>query len=914
MRDDQGLLTVTTDRLFGNNEKMILTRPSVVFMIALLLISLASAVYAIPPRHNASAITEGTFNSGNYTFPDSLNITNMLEAASIFYVNPITQRVGIGTEIPVFRLEVYGDINTTGLLMNETSCNNGLITNSEGLLICSPTPFHAEMDYTNIAMTNQTNTFTSGHVIDNTSAITGAYLNISDGDSPKLIVDSAGNVGIGTTNPGAKLDVSGSVILGLNNNNTITFNAKSGNDLDMNSYRIEKMKEGMEVRNAAEFNSVSSMTGGIQEAIDDLPAEGGVVYVPPGTFTLKSWINLKSNMILRGAGAGTVLKVADEISSSLTQDAPIGTTQITVTSASGFEVGMLVLVKDDNYISTGNFKTITDIDGNVITLDSGIYGQNLTVAANATVISSVFPIVYANTQTNVIVENIKIDGNNAQINNYFGQGGSQAGILFSGTKDSFIQNNWIVDSNGDGIGVDFVASGAYVRVINNVIQNATIEGIHLGAIISGVTITGNQVTGSGSDGLYFCTAVQNAIVSNNMFALNNDSGIHIDYDTSGGDRYNTFSGNVIKANGEYGFFSQGGSGPSFDNPAYNTLSNNVIVDNSISSPGTYSGIYLLNSHHFTVTGNVVYDDQSPKTQKYGIEETGTYSDYNMYIGNEISGNLVGSIAKVGLYTVFLSQENLSLYGNVGIGIANPTARLEVVNAATAGDLNALHVIQHGTEAWASDIYTDGQYGLRVLSTINTGTSGLVSFQNSNGTIMRVTNAGNVGIGTTGPTQKLNVEGNANITGDVFLPTQSLASCSGKLITDSIGNITCGVDDSGDTSTNPFQNDSTQITPIDNNHNFSYNSGTFFIDPGSNNVGIGTTNPMAKLYIDNADTASDITGLYVLQRDTEAWAGDFFATGQYGLRVVSGMNTGTSALVSFQNYNGTIMRVFCKSSG
>ncbi|MBS3151499.1 hypothetical protein J4443_03920, partial [Candidatus Woesearchaeota archaeon] len=43
---------------------------------------------------------------------------------------------------------------------------------------------------------------------------------------------------------------------------------------------------------------------------------------------------------------------------------------------------------------------------------------------------------------------------------------------------------------------------------------------------------------------------------------------------------------------------------------------------------------------------------------------------------------------------------------------------------------------------------------------------------------------------------LRVLGNSYLIGDIFLPTNSLSSCSGKLITSADGNITCGVDASG----------------------------------------------------------------------------------------------------------------------
>jgi hypothetical protein len=58
------------------------------------------------------------------------------------------------------------------------------------------------MDYTNVAMTNQSNSFAAGQVIDSTLNVTGGS------GITGLYVDSSGRVGIGTTSPNNKLFVS----------------------------------------------------------------------------------------------------------------------------------------------------------------------------------------------------------------------------------------------------------------------------------------------------------------------------------------------------------------------------------------------------------------------------------------------------------------------------------------------------------------------------------------------------------------------------------------------------------------------------------------------------------------------------------------------------------------------------------
>ena len=98
----------------------------------------------------------GTINSSflntsnDYTF-NSLLIENKTIAVDDAYLNisdGMTSKflvspdgkVGIGTTSPAFKLDVYGLVNATAFLMNDTSCTNGLVTDANGLIYCSPTP------------------------------------------------------------------------------------------------------------------------------------------------------------------------------------------------------------------------------------------------------------------------------------------------------------------------------------------------------------------------------------------------------------------------------------------------------------------------------------------------------------------------------------------------------------------------------------------------------------------------------------------------------------------------------------------------------------------------------------------------------------------------------------------------------
>ncbi|MEM4500404.1 MAG: hypothetical protein QXD62_03610, partial [Candidatus Woesearchaeota archaeon] len=126
--------------------------------ITLFLILLSFPVFSIQQSHPASEIEPGVFGAdlyvGNYTFPDSLSVSRDLS---------VGLRIGVGTSTPREAIEVVGSIGLSG----SNPARIGTI-DSIGLSI----------------------------VTANTS---------------RILISSTGNVGIGTTSPSYRLDVSGTL-------------------------------------------------------------------------------------------------------------------------------------------------------------------------------------------------------------------------------------------------------------------------------------------------------------------------------------------------------------------------------------------------------------------------------------------------------------------------------------------------------------------------------------------------------------------------------------------------------------------------------------------------------------------------------------------------------------------------------
>ena len=159
-------------------------------------------------------------------------------------------------------------------------------------------------------------------------------------------------------------------------------------------------------------------------------------------------------------------------------------------------------------------------------------------------------------------------------------------------------------------------------------------------------------------------------------------------------------------------------------------------------------------------------------------------------------------------------------GNVGIGTTAPTALLDVRGVSGFND----GVYPTDTASlWVGD----NQYGfnsntsaLRLINTINNG--GWFAFRTQTGGTFSdkvvVTNAGNVGIGTTSPVSLLEMKGGA--TDNAVFRLSNNASNSWGLWND---------------------NGSSQL-------NIQYNSATKMVVQSGGNVGIGITNPAARLHV------------------------------------------------------------------
>jgi hypothetical protein len=195
--------------------------------------------------------------------------------------------------------------------------------------------------------------------------------------------------------------------------------------------------------------------------------------------------------------------------------------------------------------------------------------------------------------------------------------------------------------------------------------------------------------------------------------------------------------------------------------------------------------------------------------------------------------------------------------NVGIGTTSPSQKLEVsgsgyiIKATANGSDSSYFQAVNGSYDYIAGVATSLGYGLMGMNSNHA-----LAIMTSGSERMRITSDGNVGIGTTSPSEKLHVIGNTIIqstsTGNGTTAirvnnsagTQVLAiGAAGEIIMDNSSKISTVVDP---TSTQPqleLYNGGTGYTTLQSSTSYG-----LLLNPNGGNVGIGKTSPNAKLDI------------------------------------------------------------------
>jgi hypothetical protein len=206
-----------------------------------------------------------------------------------------------------------------------------------------------------------------------------------------------------------------------------------------------------------------------------------------------------------------------------------------------------------------------------------------------------------------------------------------------------------------------------------------------------------------------------------------------------------------------------------------------------------------------------------------------------------SSGALGLSLATGNNTAISEKMRITDTGNVGIGTTNPTQKLHIGGVGSAIAFDTLGV------AASSLIRTVNDYDLSLYCGRGTFTEAIIGSDNfrvltSSTERMRITPTGNVGIGTSSPSAKLDVFGNQYLTGELRLGANYAASGTGVIKSNSgvLSLFTWG--------------DSTNIQIGGNDVIFKSEAGSERMRlTSTGNLGIGTSSPISKLHTTGTTT-------------------------------------------------------------
>jgi hypothetical protein len=721
-------------------------------------------------------------NSGNTFW---ISNVNRAFAGPYYYdiaLNPLGGDVGIGTTSPSERLDVDGKIRARSWFTGADNTNTLYSSTSTGVYL-------------------QGSSFTgAGSVIS---------FRRTDGSIKAVVNTETGNVGIGTTNPGYKLDVNG--VINVSDNNPI----RSGDEIMI---RRTDSTNLLRIGSGDASDETQFYAGGAERVRITSTGNVGIGTTSPGAkLDVNSGISSSSTDVIKLSQATTgAVKAAASLGISI-QNSGEATNAADLwftTASGGYTTERMRITSGGNVgIGTTNPSSkleirATDATHKLISINrpnsdtAALYiGNDSASPSNGIISSNNSDLIFGRDQSSTLTEHmrIKTDGN--------------VGI---GTTNPATWKLSVDSSNAYAASFDTSNNVGVVINGNNTTASQIIGYSNSASTYNELHLRTNSTT---SDGLYIDSSGNVGIGTtspDHKLRVNGDARIgnlHIktaDFGTQG-------TGKTIYAD------AAGGGVLGFTSTTAFDFSNGITSRMHITSAGNV-GIGTTNP------GAKLHTVKTSSGEGLRVDGAGSGfalivnggSSYQTMMKNTSIGNTYASSAA--------PTNGLIVEGNVGIGTTSPDFKLDV-----AGDMGIDGYIYHNGDD--SRIGFEGNDAIRMYT--------------ANSVRLQINSNGNVGIGTTNPGDKLTVNGNLllNIAGEGWIK---------------------GYDDwhsikfraSGANATNYYEYGGTLAAGL--GHKF-FTGGTTgqtlklqIADDGSyfsGNVGIGTTNPTFKLDVSGTVRAS-----------------------------------------------------------
>ena len=679
--------------------------------------------------------------------------------------------VGIGTTNPLAALWIENDNGR--IMINSTGANDPQI---------NLRPDSGSATQWSVLVDDDTN--------NNLSFVYGAAAN-----TPSVVVDPSGNVGIGTTDPEAALHVNGDLY--LNGNRTIwggyhntdsdygTLTLRAGGITSGSATQIEISG------NNADTNLVDSIlfkTGNNNRMIIDESGNVGIGTTSPGYLldvegsgnTLASFVSTTNR--------GTIIIEDDDTQGRfgvednylyLGGSGSLATSNLVVSAASAGNVGIGTTspgakldVSSSGLVAKLGTTTHTD---QYLEFRSGIYGSRFGYESSLGGVGG------------VLIES----GQNKLIG--FSTGSDNSGVFGANTV------RMLIDETGNvGIGTTSPSEKLSLGSGNIILESGA---LYLGGSAKGVFSGSSSQVGSKSA---------------NDLALKSGTGDIFFYSGSAGQTM------TVLNNGNVGI---GTTSPGALLHVYGTSDDAAIFEGA-----DHTRIHIRGTD--TSEKSIVFDEGSTVKWMLGIDNAPTGNNNDFSIKQTNNGN---------------AEFLINTAGNVGIGTTDPDAPLSFAGSV-------------GTKI---NLYDGLNYNIAVQSDLlrfdipsNTARFGFNRVGGSE--VMSIFGNGNVGIGTTDPAYTLDVNGpiytSSNLTtaGHVYV---GLDGGGGDLYVDSNNGHLSIRDNASDTyklRLSSYSVDGNTIDYYGNDLHFRDEGSTYAmtIEDSTGNVGIGTTDPGAKLQVES----------------------------------------------------------------